>query len=92
MPSGGPIPLYRYRKYQKSNIEERTDRVAELAARLGLPRATLDGTLPSARSMRVELGNRPFSDADPFQQLAYPSPLAANHAIADELGSGAAVG
>jgi hypothetical protein len=85
-PSGGPIPLYRYRKYQKSKIEERADRVAELAVRLGLPRATLDGTVPSARSIRAELGRRPFSDPDPFQQLAFPSPLAAKHAIADELG------
>jgi hypothetical protein len=30
------------------------------------------------------LGRRPFRDPDPFQQLAYPSPLAAKHAIADE--------
>ena len=60
--------------------------MAELAVRLGLPRATLDGTVPSARSMRAELGRRPFSDPDPFQQLAFPSPLAAKHAIADELG------
>jgi hypothetical protein len=64
------------RKYQKSKPEERADRVAAVADRLGLPRATLDGTLPSA----------PFSDPDPFQQLAYPSPLVAKHAIADELG------
>ncbi|MBV8398690.1 MAG: IS481 family transposase, partial [Acetobacteraceae bacterium] len=85
-PSGGPIPLHRYRKYQKSKLEERADRVAVLAERLGLPRATLDGTLPSAPSTRWALDRRPFSDPDPFQQLAYPSPLAAKHAIADELG------
>ncbi len=47
-PSGGPIPLHRYRKYQKSKLEGRADRVAALADRLGLPRATLDGTLPPA--------------------------------------------
>ena len=51
--------------------------MADLAVRLGLPRATLDGTVPSVRSMRAELGRRPFSDPDPFQELAFPSPLAA---------------
>ena len=81
-PSSGPIPLHRYRKYQKSKLEERADRVAEL----GLPRATLDGPIVSAPSKRPALDRRPFSDPDPFQQLAYPSPLAAKQAIADELG------
>jgi hypothetical protein len=86
-PSGGPIPLHRYRKYQKSKLAERADRVAALADRLGLPRATLDGTVLPARSMRPPaLDRRPFSHPDPFQQLTYPNPLAAKHAIADELG------
>jgi hypothetical protein len=85
-PSGGPIPLHRYRKYQKSKLEERADRVAALADRLGLPRATLDGTLPPAPLTRRALDRRPFHDPDPFQQLVYPSPFAAKHAIADELG------
>lgn len=85
-PSGGPIPLHRYRKYQKSKLEERADRVAALADRLGLPRATLDGTRPPAPLTRRALDRRPFTDPDPFQQLAYPSPIAAKHAIADELG------
>jgi hypothetical protein len=85
-PSGGPIPLHRYRKYQKSKLEERADRVAALADRLGLPRATLDGTLPPAPLTPRALDGRPFRDPDPFQQLVYPSPFAAKHAIADELG------
>jgi len=85
-PSGGPIPLHRYRKYQKSKLEERADRVAALADRLGLPRATLDSTLPPAPLTPRALDRRPFRDPDPFHQLVYPSPFAAKHAIADELG------
>ena len=42
-PSRGAIPLYRYRKYQKSRAEERLDRVVQLADQLGLPRAALSG-------------------------------------------------
>jgi hypothetical protein len=86
MPSSGPIPLHRYRKYQKSKLEERADRVAALAIQLGLPRATLDGPVVPAPAKRPALERRPFSDPDPFQQLAYPSPLAAKQGIADELG------
>ena len=42
-PSGGAVPLYRYRKYQRSRAEERLDRVVQLADQLGLPRAALTG-------------------------------------------------
>ena len=42
-PSRGAVPLYRYRKYQKSRAEERLDRVVQLADQLGLPRAALTG-------------------------------------------------
>ena len=42
-PVGGPIPLHRYRSHQKTKSEERADRIAALAERLGLPRAALEG-------------------------------------------------
>ena len=89
-PSGGPIPLHRYRKAAKSRLDERADRVAVLADRLGLPRATMDGggaalRLPTPQSSAVP-DHRPFAGPDPFQQLAYPTILAAKHAIADEIG------
>src|SRR3546814_1620236 len=42
-PSRGAVPLYRYRKYQKSRAEERLDKVVRLADQLGLPRATVTG-------------------------------------------------
>jgi hypothetical protein len=85
-PIGGPIPLHRYRKYQKTKIEERADRVAELAARLGIPRATLDGAgTPTAAGAAREPVKRRFVDPDPFHEIAYTSALAAKLAIADEL-------
>ena len=89
-PSGGPIPLHRYRKAAKSRLDERADRVAVLTDRLGLPRATMDGggaalRLPTPQSSAVP-DHRPFAGPDPFQQLAYPTILAAKHAIADEIG------
>lgn len=84
-PVGGPIPLHKYRKFQKSKAEERADRVAALAERIGLPRAALDGDglPPSAATPPAKL---PFADPDPFQTLAFPSIIAAKLAIADELG------
>jgi hypothetical protein len=89
-PSGGPIPLHRYRKAAKSQIDERADRVAALADQLGLPRATLDGSGAAMRLAPPQAGAAPvfrqFAGPDPFQQLAFPSPLAARHAIADEIG------
>jgi len=85
-PSGGPIPLHKYRKFQKSKAEERADRVAELAERIGLPRAALDGGKlppPPATTLPARVA---FADPDPFQTLAYPTTVAAKLAIADEIG------
>jgi hypothetical protein len=40
---GGLIPLHRYRAPKKTKTEERLDRIEALAAKLGLPRAVVDG-------------------------------------------------
>jgi transposase-like protein len=88
--SRGAIPLYRYRKYQKSRAEERLDRVVRLADQLGLPRAVLSGggdrPLPSlplgAATMAVR--STPFPERP--AEAAFPSRLAARFAIADLLG------
>lgn len=86
-PSGGPIPLHRYRKYQKSKAEERADRVAALADRIGLPRAALTGDdLPASAGVPAVPARVPFADPDPFQELAYPDIVSAKRAVADELG------
>jgi hypothetical protein len=93
-PVGGPIPLHRYRARQKTRGEERADRIAALAERLGLPRAALEGnpdlvevaapaTLASARPEPARI---PFRDPDPFEEIAYPNAIRAKLAIADLLG------
>ena len=85
-PVGGPIPLHKYRKFQKSKAEERADRVAALAERIGPPRAALDGgelpPVPTASPPAKIV----FADPDPFQTLAFRDIIAAKLAIADELG------
>jgi hypothetical protein len=87
-PSRGAIPLYRYRKYQKSRAEERLDKVVKLADQLGLPRAAVTGgdrPLPSlppgAASMQV--ARTPFSESP--ADVAFPTPLAARLAISVQL-------
>ena len=88
-PSRGAVPLYRYRKYQKSRAEERLDRVVKLADQLGLPRAALsggDGPLPSLPpgAVAIPVRRTPFPEA--AAQTAFPTPLAARFAIADLVG------
>ncbi len=87
LPDGGPIPLHRYRAFKKTAVEKQADRVEELAARLGLPRAALSGRpeiaeLVSERKIAVAT----FADPDPFQEFQYPNAMAAKRAIADFLG------
>lgn len=88
-PSRGAIPLYRYRKYQKSRAEERLDRVVQLAGQLGLSRAALSGddrplpSLPPGAAAMV-VHSTPFPDGS--ADAAFPSRLAARFAIADLLG------
>lgn len=86
-PVGGPIPLHKYRKHQKSKSEERADRVAELAERIGLPRAALDGgTLPLPPPVMAPAAKVAFNDPDPYRTLAFPDIIAAKRAIAGEIG------
>ena len=87
-PSRGAIPLYRYRKYQKSRAEERLDKVVQLADQLGLPRAAVTGAdrplpslSPDAASMQVR--RTPFPE--PATEAAFPTPLAARLAISVQL-------
>lgn len=87
-PIDGPIPLHRYRSFRKSASDERADRIEALAAKLGLPRAALDGSqdtpMPALPAVAPPL--QPFVDPDPFRELRFPSPIAAKLAIADYLG------
>ena len=87
-PSRGAVPLFRYRKHQKSRQEERLDKVVKLADQLGLPRAAVTGgdrplpSLPlSARDLAVR--TTPFPEA--VVEITFPTALAARHAIAVQL-------
>jgi hypothetical protein len=46
-------------------FDERADRVAELAAQLGLPRATLDGPAGAPARAAQQPPRRKFADPDP---------------------------
>ncbi|WP_081705345.1 IS481 family transposase [Gloeobacter kilaueensis] len=91
LPVDGPIPLHRYRKFKKTRTQERSERIATLATRLGLPRAALEGhaelaylveEAPAPQAVRA----LPFRDLDPYQEFNYPSALMAKRAIAQALG------
>jgi len=89
-PVGGPVPLHRYRRHRKSRREVRADRVGELAQQLTLPRSALSGEddvvlIGAVPTAAEHVPMRPFRDPDPFQELNFPTPLAAKRAIADEI-------
>lgn len=87
LPVGGPIPLHRYRAFKQSSGEKRADRIEALAAQLELPRAALESRPDVAVFARPDsVPIQAFTDPDPFQQLTFPSPLAAKRAISDFLG------
>ena len=87
-PSRGAIPLYRYRKYQKSRAEERLDKVVKLADQLGLPRAAVTGgdrPLPSLPPSAASLVVRTTPFAEPPADLAYGNNSEARMAISRQL-------
>jgi hypothetical protein len=86
-PIGGPIPLDRYRRFKKTRVEERADRVEALAAQVALPRAALTARPELVGVLApVDVPRQGFVDPDPFHELTFPSALDAKLAIADYLG------
>jgi hypothetical protein len=87
---GGPIPFDRYRALRKTTAERRAERVEALALTLALPQhaLTTDPRAPEALRRRLpdEVPLRAFQDPDPFEELTFPSTLAAKRAIAVSLG------
>ena len=88
-PVDGPIPLHRYRKFKKTKTEERADKIADLAKKLGLPRAALDKNADLQflvdKYKELEPTVTPFNDPDPYQEFTYPTVLFAKKAISDYL-------
>ena len=85
-PSGGPIPLHRYRKPRVSATQKRADRIGDLAGKLSVPRAALSGVEGSlARAAVVPLRGQPFVDPDPYGQFTYGDRLDALRGVSDLL-------
>ena len=51
-PAGGPIPLHRYRRFKKTATQQRADRIEDLAGKLSLPRAAVEGAALARRLRR----------------------------------------
>jgi hypothetical protein len=86
-PVGGPIPLHRYRSFKKTKTQQRAERIATLAEQLALPGSVWGGPAASAGpAPGVAVAQTPFVDPDPFQDIAFPTAVAAKRAIANDLG------
>ncbi|MBE9018558.1 IS481 family transposase [Chroococcidiopsidales cyanobacterium LEGE 13417] len=86
LPVDGPIPLHRYRSFKKTRTQKRADRIESLAQQLSLPRNAISKVnLVDSPQSFVELKVQPFVDPDPFQELTYPTVIAAKQAIAEYL-------
>lgn len=86
LPVDGPIPLHRYRSFKKTRTQKRADRIESLAQQLSLPLNTIGKVnLVDSPQRFVELKVQPFVDPDPFQELTYPTVIAAKQAIAEYL-------
>lgn len=86
-PVGGPIPLHRYRRFKKTQTQQRADRIEALAETLKLPQTALDSALHIPLPVESSpTPGQPFADPDPFQEFTFPTVVAAKRAIADELG------
>lgn len=82
-PTGGPIPLHRYRKRKPSPRENRTEAVAKLAEQISLPRAALSGQ-PALETPTADILALPkvrFRDPDPWGEIAFENALSARRAI-----------
>lgn len=87
-PSGGPIPLHRYRRPQKSATQQRADRIGDLAAMISIPRSALNGSEvadPAQSAVVMPFARRPFVDPDPYDQFTYASRLDALRGISNLL-------
>ena len=85
-PGGGAIPLHRYRKPRASASQKRADRIGDLASKLSVPRAALNGVggIP-ARAAVLPLRGQPFVDPHPHGQLTCGSRLDALRGVSNLL-------
>ena len=89
LPVSGPIPLYRYRKFKKTQAEKKLDKLETLAKSLSLRDVGDEKNVAILKTMLKTvniIADKPFADPDPYNDLSYPSVLKAKLAIADYLG------
>ena len=86
-PSGGPIPLHRYRKPKKTQTQVRADRIGDLAQKISVPGTAFSGLSSSlAKAADVlPFASQPFIDPDPYRQFTYSNRLDALRGISDLL-------
>ena len=79
-----------YRKFKKTEAEERSEHIRALAKQLDLPRAALEGNRDWEFSQVQDESSLPdfvpFSDPDPFREFTYPNVILAKRAISECLG------
>lgn len=93
-PAEGPIPLGTYRRFKKSSIEKRADKLETLAKHLSISRSALSGKAETEKELlslavvenTTDLPSVSFVDPDPFDELTFKSHLDAKLAIAAYLG------
>ena len=88
-PISGPVPLSRYRKFKKTKVEKRLDKLEGLAKSLALPESCTDinaEVISAMKQMVDEPHSHPFEDPDPYNELTFENTLKAKLAIAEYLG------
>jgi len=91
-PAEGPVPLDTYKRFKKSSVEKRADKIGELAHEIALPRTALTGGEQTethrliSESMMETQPSIPFADPDPFQEITFKNIVEAKLAIAAYLG------
>lgn len=80
------FPYIEERSFKKTRTQKRADRIEALAKQLSLPSNAIGKVnLVGEPQSLIELKVQPFVDPDPFQELTYPTVIAAKQAIAEYL-------
>jgi hypothetical protein len=88
-PITGPVPLFRYRKFKKTKIEQRLDKLEGLAKSLKLPESATDQNCTAISALKNFVEPIPieeFNDPDPFNEKQYDNEFKAKSAISKYLG------
>ena len=85
-PIEGPIPLHRYRSFRKSSAMNASIGSRRWPANSACRARRWKDRRPCRYCPATAPATVPFNDPDPFQELRFPSILAAKLAIADYLG------